>query len=241
MDGPRAFEELVARTLESEGYRTRLTGSTHDGSIDVFAEKGEERLAVQAKMYAGGRRVNRRMIFELYGTAAFHGCTGAVLATDGELLPDAEEATAKLGVRVMRFQGGQPVPYSSAERWPGIGPPPLADKDHSLDFETVWREWILPLAGRTLTRADGSANQITAADWAGVSRITSKGRRQHIPIEPFRWAVERVLNTGAVTRDEINQQYEGRASSGIVLILTEVPQFEVGGRPLTIRLRPEKG
>jgi restriction system protein len=95
----------------------------------------------------------------------------------------------------------------------------------------------VPLAGCVLTRSDGSINQIVSVDWGGVLRITSNGRRQKIPIEIFRWVIEQVLSSGSVTRDAINSKHEGRASSGIALILAQVPQFQVGGRPLTIWLR----
>lgn len=60
---------------------------------------------------------------------------------------------------------------------------------------------------------------------------------RRIPIESFRWAIETILEYGSVTRQEINEQYAGRASSGIQLVLAEVPYFEVVGRPSTIRLR----
>jgi hypothetical protein len=85
----------------------------------------------------------------------------------------------------------------------------------------------MPLQGRTLVRADGTANRILAVDWGGVTRITSGGNRARIPIEPFRWALERIRETGAVTRAEINQHFEGRASSGIVLILAQIPVLVV--------------
>jgi restriction system protein len=52
-----------------------------------------------------------------------------------------------------------------------------------------------------------------------------------------RWAIETILEYGSVTRQEINEQYSGRASSGIQLVLEQVPYFEVSGRPSTIRLR----
>ncbi|TMB97763.1 MAG: hypothetical protein E6J42_07275 [Chloroflexi bacterium] len=75
-----------------------------------------------------------------------------------------------------------------------------------------------------------------SVDWAGLKRITSSAKKpQFIKIEIFRLAIERVLRDGAITREEINQHYTGRASSGITLILAQVPLLEVGGRPQTIR------
>ncbi len=227
MSSPREFEEAVARALQAEGYTIRLTGGANDWGVDLFAARGDERLAVQAKMYAGARPVNRRQIFELHGVAAYFDCTGAVLATDGELIPDAAAAASKLRVRVLRLG-------PSDQR--GARP----NSSSALDFETIWARSVMPLAGRTLTRRSGASNTVVRADWGGVTRVTSTGHTQHIDIEIFRWAIERVLTTGSVTRSEINDQYEHRASSGITLILGQVPEFVVGGRPIAVCLRKER-
>jgi hypothetical protein len=193
---PRAFEDLVARVLQAEGYRTRLGSYVNDWGVDVYAERGDERVAVQAKMYAGSRPVNRRQVFELHGVAAFFDCTGAILATDGYLMPDAEEVAAKLGIRVLRLESSDGVVPS--EPTAQVAAPP--DRPNSgLDFATIWERSIIPLTGQTLRRSDGSSNTIVAADWGGVTRITSNGERQHIPIEVFRWAIERILANGVVT------------------------------------------
>ena len=42
---PAQFERLVAKRLESEGCKTRLTPSTNDWGVDIFADRGVERLA----------------------------------------------------------------------------------------------------------------------------------------------------------------------------------------------------
>jgi HJR/Mrr/RecB family endonuclease len=59
---PEAFERVVARHLETEGYATSLTPTTNDWGVDIFAERHDERLAVQVKMYGRARPVNRQMI-----------------------------------------------------------------------------------------------------------------------------------------------------------------------------------
>lgn len=223
----RAYEEAVADHFRALGYVVELGPGTGDGGIDAIATKGRERLAIQAKMYGNTtRRVNREQIQQLYGAAAARDCTGSVIATDGDLMPDAEQVARKLGITVLQIQaGGQPV-------GPAVGGP--------LDFDTVWQKHVMPLKGRTLGRADGSSNEIVAVDWAGVTRITSGGTRQQIRIEIFRDAIERVLAGESVSRDWINQMYPGRASSGIMLILAQVPLFEVGGRPQCCRLRASR-
>lgn len=234
---PRTYERLVATLLEAEGYTTQLGSYIGDGGIDIIASRGDERLAVQAKMYGSGRPVNRHMILELHGAAACSDCTGAVIATDGRLMADASEAARKLGIRVMLT--GELASIPSAEPAPQAHDKPrpaLSATAGDLDFDSIWSRSVIPLAGKTLTRPDGSANRIVAVDWSGVTRITSNGRPGFIPIEVFRWALARVLTEGSVTRGAINEQYAGRASSGVVLILAHVPEFTVGGRPLTVRL-----
>lgn len=232
---PRAYERLVASILEAEGYTTQLGSYVGDGGIDIIATRGAERLAVQAKMYGDGRPVNRHMILELHGAAACADCTGAVIATDGRLMTDAIEAAHKLGIRVLLTD----------ETSTTDGVPAAVENPHALpaadglDFDELWSRSVMPLAGRTLTRSDGSTNRIVKVDWTGVTRVTSNGRPGFIPIEIFRWAISEVLSTGSVTRDAINEQYVGRASSGVVLVLAQVPEFAVGGRPLTVRLATE--
>jgi restriction system protein len=221
---PREYEELVAATLQAEGYATEPGPGWQDWGVDVIACRGPERLAVQAKMYGGStRQVGREAVMQLHGAAAWFDCTGAVIATDGALTADAELVARKLRIRVMRVEPGRA---------------PRGARSSGTDAsDAIWEQSIMPLAGRTLTRPDGESNTILSVDWAGLERITSSGRRQHIPIEIFRFAIERVLRDGSITRDEINQHYPGRASSGIVLVLAQVPAFEVGGRPITVRRR----
>lgn len=238
---PRDFEVAIARQLQAEGYATEVTGSPGDWGVDIIALRGAERLAVQVKMYGGTTRpVNRRMVFELFGAAAYFDCSGSVIATDGRIMADAAAAAEKLGMRILR-PGPSPdaavLAPVDARQLSG-SPPPTASRS-GLDFETIWAGSIVPLVGRTLTRADLSSNVVVQVDWAGVTRITSNGRRQHIPIEVFRWAIDRVLRTGRVTRAEINEQYVGRASSGIVLILSQVPAFRLSGTSILLRPDPK--
>ncbi len=237
---PAQFERLVARRFEAEGYRTRLTPTTNDWGVDIFAERGTERLAVQVKMYAGARPINRQMVFEIVGAAAYFDCTGSAIATNGEFRTDAREAAIKLGVRILD-DVGTPETVSRPER--RTVPTSRSHRTSKLDFESIWSKHVIPLAGRTLVNDRGLKNKIVGVDWGGVRRVSSTGARSRIPIEPFRWAIERILEFGAVTRQEINEQYAGRASSGIQLVLAEVPAFEVVviDRKSTIRLRSTAG
>jgi len=193
----------------------------------VFAEKPGEKLAVQAKMYGQGRRVNREMVMQLHGAKDFFDCTKAVIVTDGSVVENAREVATKLRIEILTLTAHHIVQGSAA-------PPP---KVGSNQFDQLWERHVMPLAGRTLHGPTGRTNTILKVDWAGIERITSSGKRGKIGIEVFRWAAVRVLEHGSISRDEINDEYAKRASSGVVLILSQIPLFEYVSSPSGIRLK----
>ena len=75
------FEYFCADLLKDNGFtEVEVTRGSGDYGVDVFAVKGKEKLAIQAKMYgSSSRMVNRQAMMELYGAAAYFDCTGAVL------------------------------------------------------------------------------------------------------------------------------------------------------------------
>jgi restriction system protein len=215
---PSQFEALVAAHLGAQGYEVEDRPPTNDWGLDIIATSATERVGVQVKMYGGSSRpVNRAQIMQLFGAAAFFDCSRSLVVTNGVLLPDAEAVAAKLGVEVL-YLAADPAAVRTVGR---------------SAFDDIWERHVMPLAGRTLTRTDGSSNVIESVDWTGLERVTSNGRRQRINIEIFRYAIERVLAEGRVARADINAEYPGRASSGIVLILSQIPGWSYDGRYLT--------
>ncbi len=214
----RAYEEHVAEVLRGEGWTVEVTPPSGDGGVDVLAERGGERLGVQAKMYgSGGWRVNAQVVRELYGAACCEGCTRSMIATDGSLLPDARTTAKKLGVLVRHIDAP-----GRAEA-PGPGTRGAASP---FTFASVWNEQIVPLEGRTVVGADGSRNDILEVDSGGIVRRTSGGGRQRLEIEIFEWTVERLLRGEVVTQREINDHYVKRASTGVARILASLNLFE---------------
>lgn len=214
---PSQYEAAVAALYRAEGYQATVTGGSGDHGIDVIAVKGDERIGIQAKHYAGGvRPVNAQMIRELLGAAAEYGCAKAVLATSGRVLPEASEVARRIGIEIRHLD--------SEDLHTGLAPA-------ETEFERIWRVHIMPLAGVTLRREGGRGNTIQSVDLSGIARVTSGGNRQRMPIEIFRWTVERLLATGFVARREINEQSALRLSSGVVLILAQAPMFEVVESP----------
>jgi len=99
---PRQFEEMVCSFFRDLGYQTEMTPYSNDYGVDVFAVKGNEKIAVQAKMYGGSsRRINRQMVMELHGAKDYFDCSKAIIATDGDLLSDAKQVAEKLGIEIL--------------------------------------------------------------------------------------------------------------------------------------------
>jgi restriction system protein len=170
-------------------------------------------------MYGGtSRKINRQMVMELHGAKDFFDCTKAVIATDGTVLPDAEEVANKLNIDILYVKVAE-------------APNKKSSKPKKKSFESIWEEYIIPLKGKTISRENGESNTILKVDWSGIERITSTGNKGKIKIEVFQYAVNKLFTRGYITRNEINQNYSGRASSGVVLILSQVPFFEFTDKP----------
>lgn len=222
---PDEYEHLVAQYFESLGYSTEVSPQTGDYGVDVFATKGKEKIAIQAKMYGGStRKVNRQMIMELNGAKEYFDCTKAVLATDGQVIQNAREVADKIGVIILEI----PIIES------GMAQSKRVDIEPGL-FESIWQKEIMPLQGKVLKRANGTSNEIKKVDWSGITRVISNGNEQLIKIEIFRKVINHLYQHGNITRDFINNEYQGRASSGIVLILSNGPSFELTRKPIGLR------
>lgn len=231
---PFEYEQYVCEYYQQRGYAAFTTQQSGDYGVDVFAEKGNRKIAVQVKKYGGSRKINRATIMELYGAMAYFDCTHAAVVTDGSLLPDAMEVAEKLGIEVIVLSGqNEDAPLKEVPE----KEPESAGKSASLNFDSIWEDYILPLKGKILSRPDGKSNQIVDADWGGVTRISSQGKKSHIKIEIFKWAIHVLLEKGSVTRNDINQNYVGRASSGVVLILSQVPFFRLLDHPVRLELK----
>ena len=214
---PRQFEELVCEYFRKEGYKTEMTSYNNDYGVDIFASKGKVKIAVQAKMFGGTtRKINRQVVMELHGAKDFFDCTKAVIVTNGTFLSTAIEVAKKLKIQILYLNSFQSLPTTKTSR---------------KTFENIWEKYIIPLRGKTLIRTNGETNKILKVDWSGIERLTSNGNQGKIKIEIFNQTVDKLLAVGFVTRDEINQNYSGRASSGVVLILSQVPFFNMTEKP----------
>ncbi len=216
---PKQFEDLVCEHFRIKGFKAEATSYSNDYGVDVFATKGNEKIAVQAKMYGGGtRKINRQMVMELHGAKDYFDCTKAIIATDGILLSDATEVANKLKIEILNIASS--VSLTTQKQ-------PSNDKT----FDSIWEKFIIPLQGKTLTRDNGETNEIIKVNWSEVERLTSNGNKGKIKVEIFKQAINKLLADGSITRDYINQNYVGRASSGVILILSQVPFFRLTDKP----------
>jgi hypothetical protein len=236
MKASTQYEHYIAEYFKNNGYACEVTPESNDYGVDVIASKDDERIAIQAKMYGDStRKVNRRSMMELSGAKIVLNCNKALMVTNGEVLEDAKDVASKLGIEILF------IPFTPK---PNLDAPPdsVWQKNESDDvtFETIWQNYILPLKGKTISGITGLSNKVISVNNAGVTRITKNGESNKIPFEAFKWAVNRLLSKGIVTRDEINQEFVGRLSSGTILILSQVPIFITLDNPLRIVYKKAK-
>jgi hypothetical protein len=218
------YEHIVAEYYENLGYKTEVSQQSNDYGLDVLAIKGKIRIAIQVKMYGGSSRpINRQMIMELQGVKNFFDCTKAVLATNGRVLENASEVAEKLKIEIINIPAIRTKKTNTLQKG-GV-------------FESIWENYVMPLEGKTIIRDKNKSNKILKVDWSGVERLTSNGKKQKIKIEIFKKTVNHLIKNGSISRKYINDEYTGRASSGIVLILGNTSRFELTTNPTGLKMK----
>ena len=217
---PDQYEKYVANYFQNKGYKVKQTPYSNDYGVDVFAEKNKEKIAIQAKMFGNSnRKINRQMVMEFYGAKDFFNCNKGIIVTNGEIIQNAKDVADKLGVEILFIYPQSHVPKNNSQ------------------FDEIWENYVMPLEGKTIARKNGKINKILEVNWGGINRITSNGNQQKIDIEIFKKTINHLLENGSITRQEINDEYSKRASSGIVLILSQLPMIHLNNtRPISIEL-----
>lgn len=216
---PDEYEHIVAEYFERKGYKTKVSKYSNDYGIDIFAIKGKSKIAIQAKMFGNSTRpINRQMVMELHGAKDYFNCSKAIIATDGRIIKNAKDVARKLNIDIIFIPATETEFEQKTTKREG-------------EFENIWEKYVMPLEGKTIYRDDGKSNSIIKVDWAGIERITSNGNIQKIKIEIFEKTINHLLQFGKITRERINEEYSGRASSGIVLILSKTGIFEQTNSP----------
>ena len=217
---PDQYEKYVANYFHNKGYKVKQTPYSNDYGVDVFAEKNKDKIAIQAKMFSNSnRKINRQMVMEFYGAKDFFNCNKGIIVTNGEIIQNAKDVADKLGVEILFIYPQSHVPKNNSQ------------------FDEIWENYVMPLEGKTIARKNGKINKILEVNWGGINRITSNGNQQKIDIEIFKKTINHLFENGSITRQEINDEYSKRASSGIVLILSQLPMIRLNNtRPISIEL-----
>ncbi len=84
--GWREFEDWVATLLRSLGYETEKLAHFDPG--DLVATRGGVRAAVQVKHRKDGRWIGRKALDAVCTARREHGCTTAIVVTNGRFAPD---------------------------------------------------------------------------------------------------------------------------------------------------------
>ena len=101
---------------------------------------------------------------------------------------------------------------------------------------------LLLSTGRVLDEAETVARKLGIV----VERLELSGerlwswlsqRRGELPEELLREVVAQILQGAVLSREQINDLAGARSSSGVIALLTELPDFEFGGYPAGLRLR----
>ena len=87
---PLQFEKFCADLLRYNNFnRIKLTSKTGDQGVDIVAQKGENRYAIQCKHYSSN--VGNKAIQEVYTGKTVYGCNVGVVITNSHFTPKAKE------------------------------------------------------------------------------------------------------------------------------------------------------
>ena len=107
-------------------------------------------------------------------------------------------------------------------------------------IDIIYDECILNLKGKTLTNTQGT-NKIIEVNQDEVKRITINNKVNRIKSQTIKEALRIVIEKKSVTRTEIYDTFHLRNSSGVVLILAEIPFIRSINKPnITLELIEEE-
>lgn len=96
------FEKFIAKLFRAMGYQTRVTQASNNYGIDVVAEKGNEKIAIQCKRYHQGNPVSNRDVQRLLGAMQLKSvkATHSIIITTShftvQAMEQAKECTIEL-------------------------------------------------------------------------------------------------------------------------------------------------
>ena len=222
---PEEYEYYVAQSFKEMGYKTDVTSFSNDYGVDVFAFKGEEKIAIQVKKYGNSnRKINRDVFLKLHGSKDYFDCTKAIVATDGSILPDAKQVADKLGIEIMYISEKEALFQEKNDKVQVQKH--ISKKDDYPDFSIIWNEYIKPMEGKYIFNKRGS-NKIIEVNDLELKRSSIYNKPGKVNRDLFKFVYEYLIRNGSVTRDYINQQYDKKCSSIIYYVLAQIPFVEM--------------
>lgn len=88
MDG-HEFERFISLLFAQMGYMTEITKGSGDQGMDVIAEKGGNRIGIQAKCYSN--KVTNKAVQEIFTSLNFYNCNKGIVITNNYFTDSALE------------------------------------------------------------------------------------------------------------------------------------------------------
>ncbi len=85
------FENYVADLLRARNYRVQMLGGSGDGGVDLVAQLGMEKYAIQVKRYS--KPISRNAVSDAVAGKSLHRCTHAMVITNSYFTPKARGYT----------------------------------------------------------------------------------------------------------------------------------------------------
>lgn len=95
------YEHFVAQLIRDQGYEAYVTKGSGDHGVDVIAEIGELRIAIQCKHYNGSVS---KAVQEVYTAMGIFDCDAALVISNSSFTSSAKQAAQKLGVILIHHE-----------------------------------------------------------------------------------------------------------------------------------------
>ena len=119
VDTGTMYEHYVAEYLAGQGYRkVKVTQQSGDYGVDVIAQNGKDKYAVQCKYYSSP--VGVEAVQQVVGGMAHYGCTRAMVVSNNQFTKPAIKLAYENGVTLIgdlqMMTGAKPKIYSQKNR-----------------------------------------------------------------------------------------------------------------------------
>lgn len=101
LDGEE-YERIVGHLFTELGWKISFTPRTGDQGVDLVAERGRRRVAVQCKRYIGS--VGNAAVQEVHSGGAFYECNECIVVSSGNFTRAALQLAQSLGVKCLHHE-----------------------------------------------------------------------------------------------------------------------------------------